>query len=62
MWRVNFGNGQVSYTAISFKKARTELLLQRQYAPGRYWIERYLDDGEWCVVDEKTGRMLAICL
>lgn len=47
MYRVNYGNGQVSQTFKSLNAARQELA---RLSCGFAYVQRYVGDGEWARV------------
>jgi len=55
MFRINYGNGQVSRTFATFEEARRELLSLRTI-PYYEWfrVQRYAGDGEWVGLEPDT--------
>lgn len=53
MFRINYGNGQVSTTFDSYAKASREIIAQDNYSSrigqssASSWIQEYMGDGEW---------------
>lgn len=53
MFRINYGNGQVSSTLASYAIAKREIIAQEDYSSrigqssASAWIQEYVGDGEW---------------
>lgn len=58
MFRLNYGNGQVSGNFDTLKEANFALRRQKEYSArisqaDSTYIQRYIGDGEWERVEEK---------